>query len=86
MPQAIETFTVHLTEAPRGILGDLSQGRYIDIIGQVQTRLDYISGLLNVLKQCGEIEPPLQSTFGAIETLVDDTLAMLTVVPSRGLA
>lgn len=84
MPQTIETITVTLSEPPTGIFRDAVALREIDIIGQALTRLNQISGLLFMLKGNDELCPGFASALAGLETLVDDTAALLTVIPSRG--
>lgn len=87
MPQAVETITVHLAEPPVGIFREALAHRDIDIVGEVLTRLDYISGLLTMMKYSdSEMHPYVANAIGGIETLVDDTRGLLTVIPSRGVA
>jgi hypothetical protein len=86
MPQTIETFTVHLAEPPTGIFRDALARSEIDILGQALTRLNQISGLLFMMKTSEEIAPGVAAALAGIETLVDDTAGLLTVIPMRGAA
>ncbi len=86
MPQTIETITVHLAEPPVGIFRDALEQREIDIVGQVLTRLQQISALLTIMKYSEDLHPFVANAVGGVETLVDDTRALLTVIPSRGVA
>lgn len=86
MPQTVETITVHLAEPPVGIFRDAVVSRDIDIVGQVLNRLNQISGLLYVMKSNDDVAPGMASALAGLETLVDDTAALLTVIPARGVA
>jgi hypothetical protein len=86
MPQAVETITVHLAEPPVGIFRDACEARPIDIIGQVLTRLGQISALARMMAASEELGPAAQNAMRGIETFVDDTIGLLTVIPVRGAA
>ena len=86
MPQTIETITVHLEEPPGGSFRDALAQRDIDIVAQVLNRLNQIRGLLFVMKTHEDIAPGLANALAGLETLVDDTAGLLTVMPTRGAA
>lgn len=86
MPQAFETITVHLAEPPVGIFRHALARRDIDIIGEVLTRLNQISGLISVMSTSDDLCPAAQQAMCGLEAIIDDTVGLLTVIPQRGAA
>lgn len=86
MPQAAETITVQLAEPPVGIFRHALADREYDLLGEALTRLNQISGIIYLLRYSEELSPIAKTALGGLETLVDDTTALLTVIPSRGAA
>lgn len=75
---AAQVITLHACEEPTGILFDMSYsaaGR----MGQAVNRLEQISAIANVASQMEELSPVLGNMLRGLETMIDDTIALLSI-------
>jgi len=80
MPQADYVLTVQLADAPTGIFHDVSRARrQADTVDSVRSRLDEIGAALFLMKSSEDVSQPVALALGAIEMMVNDTAALLSV-------
>lgn len=81
MPQAAECITVGFDTPATGIFAYMSRSRApADLVEEAHIRLDQIVGLLNLLKNGQDLTVAEANAFGALETMIEDTAALLSVV------
>lgn len=78
MQQAANILTVTLDSPPTGFFGEIS-GDFPAVVDAVHVRLDQIGALLFLVKNSDALPLHVQNAIGAIETMVDDAAALLTV-------
>jgi len=85
MPQAVECFTVSLSESSRGILHEIAHCKSReDLIGECQERLDSIIATVAAMKstQIADRKHAAAAQLSTVETALIDAASLLTVIPS----
>lgn len=81
MPQAAGCITVGFDTPATGIFAYMSRSRGTpDLIDEAHCRLDQIAALLNLLKNGQDLNVVEANAFAALETMVEDAAALLSVV------